>query len=101
MNNPESGAQVPHYRGDETVLTNQMCRHLSYGDKLYIVKRQGGVCASCHNSIALPRYPYCEFDHIKPISQGGTHTWDNIQALCLKCHTKKSQHQVGHDHPHH
>ena len=31
-----------------------------------------------------------EFDHKTPISKGGSLELDNIQALCLNCHNKKS-----------
>lgn len=30
-----------------------------------------------------------EVDHIVPISQGGGHTWDNVQCLCRKCNGLK------------
>jgi len=30
-----------------------------------------------------------EIDHIIPISQGGGHTWDNVQCACRKCNMKK------------
>ena len=35
----------------------------------------------------LPRSP--EVDHIVPISQGGGHTWDNVQCLCRACNAIK------------
>lgn len=28
-------------------------------------------------------------DHIRPLSKGGTHTWDNVQLAHLKCNIKK------------
>lgn len=28
-------------------------------------------------------------DHIVPISQGGTHTWDNVQLMCWQCNITK------------
>lgn len=34
-----------------------------------------------------PRSP--EVDHIIPISQGGGHTWDNVQCACRKCNIDK------------
>jgi 5-methylcytosine-specific restriction protein A len=30
-----------------------------------------------------------EVHHILPLAKGGTHDWDNLQALCHSCHTKK------------
>lgn len=32
---------------------------------------------------------YLEFDHITPISQGGSNTEENIQLLCRRCHAQK------------
>lgn len=28
-------------------------------------------------------------DHVVPRCKGGTHTWDNVIASCIKCNTKK------------
>ena len=29
-----------------------------------------------------------EVHHILPVSQGGTHDWDNLMSLCRSCHNK-------------
>lgn len=67
-------------------------------EKLY--QRDDGVCYLCGNVcdwldieekdgtvIAGGSYP--SIDHVKPISKGGTHTWDNIRLACRACNTKK------------
>ena len=33
--------------------------------------------------------------HVLPLSQGGTHDWDNLRALCLACHSKTEMEQGG------
>ncbi len=33
---------------------------------------------------------YLEIDHITPLAKGGTHSIDNLQALCVDCNSKKS-----------
>ena len=34
-----------------------------------------------------PNYP--TVDHIRPLSKGGSHTWDNVQCACALCNMKK------------
>ena len=67
-------------------------------DKLF--NRDGGVCYICGQMcdwtdivekdgtmIAGDSYP--SIDHVKPISKGGTHTWDNLKLACRRCNTAK------------
>lgn len=47
-----------------------------------------------------PRCEVCgelasELDHIIPIRAGGTNHWDNLQALCKSCHSKKTNRYDG------
>lgn len=35
-----------------------------------------------------------ELDHVRPLSKGGTHTWDNVQCLCRECNGWKSDRVV-------
>lgn len=67
---------------------------------LTIYLKAGGICAACGITTQHPqtprseraekRYDWATLDHIKPLSQGGTHTWDNAQLLCLSCNSSKS-----------
>lgn len=51
-------------------------------------------------AVYLKRNPRCvecgeratDVDHIKPLSKGGTHDDDNLQALCHACHSYKTVH---------
>lgn len=59
--------------------------------KLYM--RDNGVCQLCGKHIDFDCYSnsdyYPSIDHIKPISKGGLHNWDNVQLTCRKCNSIK------------
>ena len=52
-----------------------------------IYKRDGYRCKKCGRSNA---HRDLEIDHIFPISKGGKSTFDNLQTLCHRCNTLKS-----------
>lgn len=47
-------------------------------------RRDGGKCIKCGSQERL------EFDHVIPVSKGGSNTARNIQILCEKCNREKS-----------
>lgn len=47
-------------------------------------RRDGGQCARCGGQERL------EFDHIVPLSKGGSNTARNIELLCERCNREKS-----------
>jgi hypothetical protein len=51
--------------------------------KMFVWKRDGGRCIKCGSQENL------EYDHIVPISKGGSNTTRNIQLLCEKCNRSK------------
>lgn len=63
-----------------------------------LIKRDGLQCAICGGLCDLndksygngsgAKYP--SIDHIKPISKGGSHTWNNVQVAHIECNWKKS-----------
>ncbi len=52
--------------------------------KMYVWRRDGGRCVNCHSNQKL------EFDHIIPVSKGGSNTTRNIQLLCENCNRSKN-----------
>jgi hypothetical protein len=52
--------------------------------KIFVWRRDDGKCVKCGSKSDL------EFDHIIPVSKGGSSTERNIQLLCVKCNREKS-----------
>ena len=52
--------------------------------KVAVWRRDGGICAQCGSRNNL------EYDHIIPVSKGGSNTLRNIELLCETCNRKKS-----------
>ncbi|MBN2636838.1 MAG: HNH endonuclease [Prolixibacteraceae bacterium] len=59
-------------------------RRISTQTKNAVWRRDEGKCIQCGSRERL------EFDHIIPISKGGSNTSRNIQLLCEKCNRQKS-----------
>lgn len=51
--------------------------------RIEVWRRDGGKCAKCGSREKL------EYDHIVPISRGGSNTARNIELLCQKCNREK------------
>lgn len=56
--------------------------------RIEIWRRDGGKCARCGSRVNL------EYDHIVPISKGGSNTARNIELLCEKHNRSKSNNVV-------
>jgi len=52
--------------------------------RFVVWRRDEGKCVKCGSKENL------EFDHIIPLSKGGSNTARNIQLLCEKCNREKS-----------
>lgn len=52
-----------------------------------------GICGGLIDSGALAPDPESpSVDHVVPLSKGGTHTMDNVQAAHLLCNSRKQEH---------
>jgi len=54
-----------------------------------VTKRDNHRCCICHASPATDPNIELQFDHIYPVSKGGTTTYDNLWLLCDKCNRAK------------
>lgn len=59
-------------------------RHIPQDVKIAVWQRDQGKCVQCGAT------SYLEFDHIIPHSQGGASSFNNIQLLCRRCNSQKS-----------
>ena len=59
-------------------------KNISEEVRIFVWRRDGARCVKCNSQENL------EFDHIIPVSQGGSSTVRNIQLLCEKCNRQKS-----------
>ena len=59
-------------------------RYVPSNVKIAVWRRDEGKCAKCASQEKL------EYDHIIPVSKGGSNTERNIQLLCEKCNRLKS-----------
>ena len=65
-----------------------------------LIKRDNNICYLCgkecnaddykiiNGAFVVGKY-YPSIEHIKPLSKGGTHTWDNIKLSHISCNSKK------------
>lgn len=59
------------------------------GDLTKVMQRQKSKCALCGRKLTEHPKNY-DIDHKKPLSEGGTNSIRNLQAICAICHKQKS-----------
>jgi 5-methylcytosine-specific restriction endonuclease McrA len=67
-------------------------RHFSKEDRMIQLKKQKYQCSKCN--IPLNDCGDCEADHITPFALNGKTHLDNLQMLCIKCHTEKTKRDI-------
>lgn len=62
-------------------------------DHFTLFELHGWTCIICRNPInrhlRLPNWFAATVEHIVPLAQGGTHTWDNVAPAHYKCNMTK------------
>lgn len=70
-----------------------------YVDSAAVFARDANECQLCGEPIDMTaRFPHPlspSIDHAKPISRGGTHTYENVQAAHLRCNMSKGNREVA------
>ena len=63
--------------------------YASVEDVVKLLERQKDKCNCCGDVLTKRR----EVDHILPLAEGGSNELDNLQLLCLECHSTKTEHE--------
>ncbi len=79
------GSSHPCYVSDRNNVKSRQGQYFTPWTMKMIRDRDGGRCVQCGSTSDL------EYDHIVPISQGGTADPDNGQLLCHECHRVKTR----------
>jgi len=75
---------LAYLEADEVLKTSSTSREPIPDEvKIFVWRRDGGRCVKCGSRKNL------EFDHIIPLSKGGSNTARNIRLLCEKCNREK------------
>jgi hypothetical protein len=74
------------YESDDIAEESKPDRYIPRKVKISIWQRDQGKCVECGSQEKL------EYDHIIPVSKGGSNTERNVQLLCEKCNRQKSAH---------
>lgn len=65
-------------------FSSSASRHIPHDVKVEVWQRDGGNCVQCGAT------DYLEYDHIIPHAKGGASTVNNVQILCRRCNSIKS-----------
>ena len=74
---------------EETEQATQNPRYINRAVMTEVWNRDRGKCVRCGSQQAL------EFDHIIPVSLGGSSTTQNVQLLCQTCNRSKGNREIG------
>jgi len=65
---------------------------------LAVYRKHNGRCANCNVQTVLGKHPQvlssATLEHKVPLSEGGDHTWENVELLCHRCNTSRNNDEV-------
>ena len=70
-------------------------RKFNQTHRIHIMYTQKYKCMICDELLK----PDCQLDHIIPLEDGGEDSVDNLQALCVSCHSEKTYDHRLQQHP--
>ncbi len=73
----------PRITGNYSVASKPRREHIPKSVKIHVWQRDQARCVNCGSNEKL------EYDHIIPLSKGGSNTERNIQLLCERCNRSK------------
>lgn len=71
----------------ETSEMRRIGRYISFGTKMRVARRDNYTCQKCGKHL---RDDDLEFDHVIPVSRGGSSEEHNIRLTCFDCNRGKS-----------
>lgn len=71
----------------ETTEIRKRGRHINFTTKIRVVRRDNHTCQICGKHL---KDSEVEFDHLIPISKGGSSEEHNIRLTCFSCNREKS-----------
>jgi 5-methylcytosine-specific restriction endonuclease McrA len=72
-----------------SVIRLRYCVRVPYRRDRIPMSRRGVLRRDDHRCAYCPRHADT-IDHVIPRSKGGTNTWDNVVAACLRCNARKA-----------
>lgn len=104
---PACGRANAHRRNDVTRRARKKSRVIDTDITLAeVAARDGGLCYLCglpvewedYHMIGGKKYAsrkYPSIDHVKPLSRGGAHSWENVRLAHFSCNASKGADMVG------
>lgn len=67
---------------------------ISRSKKIKVLERDNYICQICGKKVVtdidkINTDEYFNIDHIKPISKGGSNSYENLRTLCRKCNVSR------------